>query len=503
MLKKLSQCIGLASIILVTQYGDLLGGGSDVRMHVPFALKGIVFAELADIFLLGLLLFAILAPLSRTRFRPALYLFLAIFIPPYLVESIRTAIPFPIPNAALLAAAVLWAAFVIALLRRFPASYRKLLRAGDFAGIFFAVFLCGSIAELLYLTHWKPGPYRRIATWAATAQPPRQHPLIVWVVFDELSYDQVYGHRARGLALPNFDALRRQSTLFSNAQPIGDRTASVIPSLLGGRVLSSYQFTFNNQFKVRYAGERGAHPFTGAQTIFADARKQGWRTAAIGWYNPYCTLYDGAIDDCYWMNLDKFDAPMAQGASRWKNIWLPLKVTGEAVVRPAQASDFLCSFDVRQRRKTYIDLEQHTAQLLHDDQADFIFLHLPIPHSPNIWDRKANTYTRQCGSSYIDNLALTDRELGNILSTLQSSPRWKDTTLIVEGDHSWRTYIWEGQSSWTDEDDAVSSSVFDPRPAMIIHQPGQTRPQVNATPWSILHLHDVLEQIIHSQTVHL
>ena len=38
MLKKLCQSLGLASLILVMNYGDLLGGGADVRMHMPFAL---------------------------------------------------------------------------------------------------------------------------------------------------------------------------------------------------------------------------------------------------------------------------------------------------------------------------------------------------------------------------------------------------------------------------------------------------------------------------------
>ena len=41
LVKKLCQSIGLASILLVMNYGDLLGGGSDVRMHVPYALTGI------------------------------------------------------------------------------------------------------------------------------------------------------------------------------------------------------------------------------------------------------------------------------------------------------------------------------------------------------------------------------------------------------------------------------------------------------------------------------
>ena len=53
MLKKLGQCLGLASMLLVMSYGDLLGGGYDVRMHVPFALHGIVWAQLTDIFCWG------------------------------------------------------------------------------------------------------------------------------------------------------------------------------------------------------------------------------------------------------------------------------------------------------------------------------------------------------------------------------------------------------------------------------------------------------------------
>ena len=70
MLKKFGQCLGLSSMWLVMSYGDLLGGGYDVRMHVPFALNGIVWAQLTDIVLLGLLLFAIIGPLSRTRLYP-------------------------------------------------------------------------------------------------------------------------------------------------------------------------------------------------------------------------------------------------------------------------------------------------------------------------------------------------------------------------------------------------------------------------------------------------
>jgi hypothetical protein len=501
MLKKLSQCIGLASLILVMNYGDLLGGGYDVRMHVPFAVNGIVYAQLADILLVGLLLFAIIAPLSRTRFYPRVRLVLAIVAPPYLLLRTQEILPFRLPTGSLIVLAVLWGAIVMLLALRYKAWYRRLMQAGDFIGVFLAVFAFCTVIQLIHVTHWKPGPHEHTAAWASSAQPQRRHPVLVWVIFDELSYDQVYGHRAADVALPNFDALRDESTVFNDAQPIGDKTVKVLPSLLSGRAIQAYRFSFDNRLSVRDAGEDGFHPLDGAGTVFGDAKQAGWRTAAVGWYNPYCTIYGDAIDQCYWMNRDMTDGPMAQGDSLWQNTTAPLKLAGEQLVMPWRARRDLCSYDVRQRYKTYVDLEQHASQLLKSDQADFIFLHMPVPHSPNIWDRKQSDFTQHCGSSYLDNLVLADRELGRLLEILRSSPRWKDTTLIVEGDHSWRTYVWDHTWSWTREDAAVSGDHFDPRPAVIVHHAGQTQPDVNATPWSLLNVHSVAEQVIQGAAV--
>jgi hypothetical protein len=74
--------------------------------------------------------------------------------------------------------------------------------------------------------------------------------------------------------------------------------------------------------------------------------------------------------------------------------------------------------------------------------------------------------------------------------------------VIVEGDHSWRIDLWDWLPAWTDEDDAASRNGFDPRPAVIIHQAGQTTPQVNNAPWSLLNVHGVVEQVLHGQPVH-
>ncbi len=500
MFKKLGQCFGLASLMLVMSYGDLLGGGWDVRMHVPFGLQGIVWAQLTDILLLGLLLFGIIGPLARTRLYPWVQLLLALFVPPVLIWLMRSEIAPALTGGTLVMMAGLWMALLLLLLLLFPPWYRHLLRLGDFIGTFSAIFCLCSVVQLLWMLHWKPGPRQQRAAWATAPQPSREHPRVVWVIFDELSYEQVYGHRADDLALPNFDALRNQSTVYTEVQPIGDRTVKVIPSLFWGHVITGFQYTFKNQFLVHGRETKGFVDMERSDTVFADAQRAGWRTAVVGWYNPYCGYLAGMVDDCYWMNLDRLDGPQALDAGYWSNVWSPLKQLAEQIGQPVEAGQELCAYSLRRRNRTFRNLQEHSEAVLKNDQADLILLHLPVPHSPNIWDRMRGGFTQQCGSSYLDNLALADLELGRMLAILKSSPRWKDTTVIVQGDHSWRTYLWRDKPAWTAEDARASQSGFDPRPAVIVHHPGQTTGELIQTPWSLLNVHSLVEEALHGST---
>ena len=499
MLKKLCQCIGIASLILVVNYGDLLGGGADVRMHTPLPLARICYAQIADILLVALLLFVLFALAVRTRFYPWLRLLAAIVIPPYLIQRTQSFFPFDLIDGLVLILLVVWAAVLLLLLLRFAKWYRRLMRVGSAVAAALIIFALCSIAQLLWVATWKPAPNQITAAWAASPQPPRKHPLRVWVVFDELSYDQVFEHRARDLNLPNFDALRAQSTLFTDTQPAGYHTVKIIPSLLTGKIVDGIRYNFHNRLWVHHEADDKWAPINGQQTVFADADQAGWRTAAVGWYNPYCAIYSDAIQNCFWTNRDMFDGLMAQDASFWTNVYTPLEQVVRELKSPARADRHLCSFDVRHRYRTETDLQQHAFQLLHTDQADFVFLHLAIPHSPNIWSRINGDYTQTCDSSYLDNLALVDRVLGRVVSTLQASPRWNQTTLIVQGDHGWRIDAWNWLPAWTEEDDAASRGVFDPRPALIIHQPGQNGPLTVAAAWPIIQIHGVVEQVLHGQ----
>jgi Sulfatase len=501
MFKKLSQCVGVASLVLVVNYGEMLGGGRDVRMHIPRALTAICLAQIADILLLGLALFVVLAPLQRTRFYPWVQLLLAIALPPYLIERGQAMFPFDLMDGLIPIVAISWAGILLLLRLRFPRWYRQTMRGVSVVCAGFGIFALVSIGQLLWVASWRPPPQQIVAGWEKGPQPARQHPLLVWVIFDELSYDQTFEHRAKDLQMKNLDALRNESTVFTNVQPEGYFTAKIVPSLLSGTPVDAFRYDFANRFLVRYEGQKDFSQLNGSGTVFGDAEKAGWRTAVVGWYNPYCTIYGDAIQSCYWTNWDKIEGPMAERNSFGLNVFLPLAQVERALRSPTKADRYLCTYDVRQRFQTHVDLHEHAIELLQTDQADFVFLHFAIPHSPNIWSRMSNDFTQWCDSSYLDNLALVDQVLGDVMGTLKSSPRWKDTTLIVEGDHSWRVNAWNWLPAWTEEDDAASRSGFDTRPALLIHQAGQTEPQTVSSAWPLIQVHDVVEGVVQGHGV--
>ncbi len=502
MLKKAAQCLGLASLLLLENYVDLLGGGPSVREHVPLPLAGICIAHILDILFVGLVAFAVLVPLRRTRVYPVVRILLVVGIPLYFLGREQALLPFSLPEQLVRTVYLLWPTVVLFVFLRFRTWFRRFIVLCRGLGIAAGIFAVCSILQLAWLTTWHPGQTTHTVAWATTPQPPRNHPRIVWIVFDELSYDQLFEHRAKDLPLPNFDRLRAISTLYTDVQPAGNRTAKIVPALLGTppedgtHPVDDTRVSMSNQLSLHFQGLKGWRKVDPEQSIFADARRAGFRTAAVGWYNPYCTLYAGAIDDCYWTNRDRLEGPMAQNQSILHNAATDIRMLERRAISPVNAAHDMCNYDVRTRLQTHLELQQHSLQVLQTDQADFVFLHLPIPHSPNIWSRIDDNYTQFCDSSYLDNLALADRVLGNILSTLQSSPRWSETSVIVQGDHSWRVNLWDSLPAWTDEDDQASHGVFDPRPALLIHQAGQSAPATNSTPWPLLQIHQTVEKLL-------
>lgn len=314
---------------------------------------------------------------------------------------------------------------------------------------------------------------------------PQTQPRLVWILLDELSYDQTFEHRQPGLNLPNFDALHAESTSFSNAQPAGYYTDEIIPAILRGKSFAEEQSGSDGMLIVRSA-DSGWERYDPQATVFGDARRLGWTTGIAGWFNPYCRLFAAVIDDCFWLaSSDTFGGHMSRGNTVLQNALAP-------VLRKAGGSQN--SSETAEHRAAYPVLMANALALVQDSSIRFVYLHLPIPHPPGLYDRARHQMRN--GGSYLDNLVLADEALGELRAAIEASPAARNTTLVVSSDHSMRVPKWRGGLYWTAEDEQTFHTRFDPRPVLMVHFAGDAEQRDVSSEFEELRTHDLLEEML-------
>jgi hypothetical protein len=348
----------------------------------------------------------------------------------------------------------------------------------------------------------------RHETIASTTRP---HPRIIWILFDELSYQQVYGHRFADVQMPAFDELASQSTVFKNVVPAGAWTELAIPSLFTGVKVGNLQIAPEGQltsmFDIR---SREWRPFNQSQTIFEDAIKQGYKTGVTGWYNPYCRILSTVLNKCYWA----FRWPLYPGVmpdqAFLNNLVGPLmamiphrvSLISKIAGHPNRRSELLPERDAAIHIEDYRDLATHADLLLRDSSIDFVFLHLPIPHPGGIFDRRHMVFATS-HASYLDNLVLADQYLAHVRSILEQQKSWDTSTVVVMGDHSWRTkLLWSLTPQWTKEENLASDGgTFDNRPAYIVKLPLQKSPASIDVPFDAIWSRRLFDSIMSKDIV--
>jgi hypothetical protein len=334
---------------------------------------------------------------------------------------------------------------------------------------------------------WRPGPQAYASQIPAQ---PAAKPRLVWILFDELAYKPVFEERDPSLNLPNLDRLRRQSTLYSNIAPIGYRTTRIVPGLLLGHIVNDVAYTSDNRYLVQFQDSSKWQTFDVNNSLFGMAHQRGVTTSIVGWYIAYCPIFASVATECSWSNDDAQDrGPTWLDASFAENVWFPLRILVEQFLWPAKAWDDQAAWNAEGHIASVKDGSRHDLETLANSQADLIYLHVPSPHPPEFWNRHTQQFAP--GGSYLDSLDYTDQLLGKMLDILETQPRWASTTLIVQGDHSWRTKMWRPLPGWSAEDERIShGGEWDPRPLLMIHTPGQQSPQSITAPTSEMLVHD-------------
>jgi hypothetical protein len=263
----------------------------------------------------------------------------------------------------------------------------------------------------------------------------------------------------------------------------------VVPSLFLGHEVTDIRASMRAQLFVRE--DKRWQIFNPDATIFADAQRRGWTTGVAGWYNPYCRILP-QLNSCFWTPYPPvFIGHQSAQYSVAANALAPVLAPFDRMLGRQRVPSLLSISDHLDSYKT---LERPAMELIANDDIDFAFVHLPVPHPPGIYDRQ--THTLQAHGSYVDNLALTDEALGNAIASVRATRSADQTIVVISSDHSWRIPMWKGSFLWTKEDATAYRGTFDQRPVLMVHFPGEFQQASVEEPFPGLKLHALLEAML-------
>ena len=92
-------------------------------------------------------------------------------------------------------------------------------------------------------------------------------------------------------------------------------------------------------------------------------------------------------------------------------------------------------------RRNYIDSYRYVlgaaTDALTNRDLDLVVIHMPVAHTPPIYDRSTQQFTTEKGD-YLDNLELADRTLGLLRRSMEHAGLWEVTNILVTADHGFR-----------------------------------------------------------------
>lgn len=298
-------------------------------------------------------------------------------------------------------------------------------------------------------------------------------PRVVWIVFDEMDWRYVFLRRPSSLQMPEMDRFRAQSIYAPSTFQTALETAEAMMTYLYGRQVYTFEPTGKASFRLLFLDEPRQMDGPGPPDLFSQARDAGFNTAMVGWFLPYCRLFDEELNSCYHEPMDT-------------------RVRG---FQPSLATSFrsqlrnLSPLEVRQRHlKRYLAMLEEAKKAVADPRLGLVVLHLSVPHEPAIYRRDKGELTLFNFRSdwYFDNLALADRTLGDLRREMERAGLWDQSTVIVTSDHPLRWY-------------AMLDEIVDPRVPFLVKMAGQKQEVVYPPPLRSLIAHELTLAVLRGE----
>ena len=266
---------------------------------------------------------------------------------------------------------------------------------------------------------------------------PAGAPHVLWILFDEWDRFLTFDGRAAGLQLPELDRFRSHALDASHAYPPAQYTMISVPSLLTGRVFVKAKPLGTSDLSLTVKPGQPDETLTSQSSIFPEARSSGFNVGIVGWYMPYCRFFEGCTT-CSWR--------LATGVEEADTRLSVARFMFVTAARQLRKVPLMLRLGIAPREDTweemqlasFRELKQDTLESVRDPRLNLLFVHLNVPHPPAIYDPGRGTLLTSQDHTYLDNVVLLDRTLGEIRLTLEKAGMWDDSTILLTSDHPLR-----------------------------------------------------------------
>lgn len=261
---------------------------------------------------------------------------------------------------------------------------------------------------------------------------------VLWFIFDGMDYRLSFPDRPEGLALPEFDRLRRETLFATRAIPPAAYTGRSLPGLITGRRIVQASPTRADELRVLFEDSEQAVGWSTQPTVFSRAHGAGYTTGIVGWYHPYCRLFGSSLTSCSWepFNAARANYPIGKSMLEFVRMTTPPFLRSLFDRIGIEDPDWNTQYHIGSYRR----LLTRAREVIVNPNLDLVLIHLSVPHPPFIYDRRQQRFTLLADpqEGYLDNLALADQTLGEIRETLESAGLWESAGILVSSDHPWR-----------------------------------------------------------------
>ncbi|HXG92277.1 MAG TPA: sulfatase-like hydrolase/transferase [Blastocatellia bacterium] len=292
-------------------------------------------------------------------------------------------------------------------------------------------------------------------------------PRVLWMVFDEMDYQIAFSIRPASLELPEFDRFRNEAIIATHAYPPADSTGLSMPALITGRRVVKTDPISPSEITITFDDANEPVSLSQYPTLFSKAREANLNTAVIGWYIPYGRVIGKDLNYCVWQDVDSTlrDDLLRNFEDLVNSIPLGTLLSQKFGIKPR--------IERQQHLRSFLTVQKEANRVAADPNYEMILVHWPMPHPPYVYNRRTEDFDLSGAGSYLDNLRLADRALGELRQSMEDAGIWDDTIVLVTSDHWWKTDYWQQTYMWAKADDEFLLRETDHRVPFLLKLAGQ------------------------------